>query len=170
MFFTTVIILLIAQRFYELRIAKRNTRILLGKGGVEFGAKHYWVMILLHGLFFISMVLEAFIRGIHFPFYWPLLLLIFLSAQAARVWIIRTMNGRWTTRILVIPHESLVSHGPYRFVRHPNYSVVVIEILVFPRIFGLTHTALIFTVLNALVLLLIRLPEERKALLWSQQF
>jgi methyltransferase len=164
MIFTTALIFLIAQRLYEIQIAKRNTNLLLQKGGVEFGANHYWVIVLLHTLFFLGMTAEVLTQGIHPPEFWPALLIVFLLAQVLRVWIIRTMNGRWTTRILIVPKETLISQGPFRFIPHPNYTVVAIEILVFPLIFGLYYSSLVFTVLNAMVLLLIRIPAERKAL------
>ena len=167
MVFFTVITLLIAQRFYELKIAKKNTRIILRNGGVEFGADHYWVIVFVHTVFFMSMVFEALKRGLHPPSYLLVLVSIFLAAQAARVWIIKTMKGRWTTRILVLPNQPLVTQGPFRFLSHPNYTVVAIEILVLPLMFGLIYTAFIFTILNAMVLLLIRIPEEHRALNWG---
>lgn len=168
MTFVTVLILLMAQRFYELRLAKRNTRLLLEKGGVEFGANHYWLIVLLHVLFFVGMIVEAVVRGIHPSSSWQFLATLFLFTQAARIWVIRSMNGRWTTRILVVPNEILVSKGPFRYLSHPNYTVVAIEIFIFPLIFGLFYSAVIFSVLNGIVLLFIRIPEERRALNWVQ--
>jgi methyltransferase len=164
MIFTTVLILLIAERIYELRLAKRNTQKILEIGGIEFGRNHYWVMIALHSLFFFSLLLESILRGVHPPFIWFYLLLVFIAVQYMRAWIIKSMNGRWTTRVLVIPNETLVSKGPFRYFSHPNYWVVAIEILIFPMIFGLYYTAILFTLLNAMVILFIRLPVEKKAL------
>jgi len=168
MIFFTVLILMIAQRIYELQMAKKNTRVIRKNGGIEFGANHYWIIVGLHTLFFMSMLVESYVRGIHPPFFWPFLFLIILTSQAGRVWLIHTMKGRWTTRILVIPKEQLVVDGPFRFLPHPNYTIVVIEILIFPLIFGLFYTSIIFTTLNALVLLAVRIPEERRALDWAK--
>jgi len=167
MYFITVAILTIAQRIYELKVAKENTQNLLSHGGVEFGAKHYWMLVTLHTLFFSGMFIEAFLRGVHPPEIWPILFALFLTAQAGRAWVIRTLHGRWTTRILVVPGEKLVDKGPFKIVPHPNYMIVAVEILTLPLIFGLYYTSIIFTVLNALVLLAVRIPEERRALNWA---
>ena len=94
--------------------------------------------------------------------------LVFLLAQAGRVWVISSMGGRWTTRIIVLPGEKLVRRGPFRFVSHPNYCVVALELAFLPLAFGHWATALLFTILNALVLLGVRIPAENKALDWAQ--
>lgn len=168
-FFIPILIFTILQRLYELRVAKRNTHRLLAKGAREFGAKHYWLIVSLHTLFFISMIVEALVRGFRPPpIPWEIVACVFFLAQAARVWVIRTMRGRWTTRILAVPNETLVSSGPFRFLSHPNYTIVAIEIFFLPFLFGLNWTVLIFTVFNAAVLLWVRIPEERRALSWSQ--
>ncbi len=155
------------QRLVELGIARRNTKILLARGGVEFGKKHYWVLVLLHTTFFISLLFEAVLRIPHLPSYWLPLFLLLLLAQAARVWVIYTMHGRWTTRIVVLPSERLVNTGPFRLIAHPNYCIVALELLLIPWLFQLYFTAILFSCLNAFVLLKIRLPEEKRALRWA---
>jgi methyltransferase len=168
-FFTLVLGLTVAQRLAELRIAKRNTSMLLLRGGVEFGASQYWIVVLLHTLFFISLLVEFVLRGRSLPSYWWLLLSVFFLAQAGRVWVLRTMKDRWTTRVIAVPGEKLVREGPFLFLPHPNYMIVAVELLTLPLIFGLYTTAIVFTALNAVVLLAIRLPIERASLRWSQQ-
>lgn len=168
MYFFTVIALTILQRLYELKVARKNTQALLARGALEFGADHYWMMVALHVLFFVGMGLEAFMRGIHPPvLYWPILLMVYITAQLGRIWVMKTMNGRWTTRILVIAGEKLITHGPFRYMDHPNYTIVAVEILVLPLIFGLTYSAIAFSILNAALLVFVRLPEERRALAWT---
>jgi methyltransferase len=88
---------------------------------------------------------------------------MFLAVELARIWVLASLGPRWTTRIIVIPDAPLVRRGPYRFVNHPNYVVVVAEIAVLPLVFGLWQVALIFTLLNAAILA-IRIPAENAAL------
>lgn len=154
----------ILQRLAELVIAKRNTRRLLQQGAIERGAGHYWLLVTVHVVFFASLLVESAVRGIAAPSYWPGLLAIFLVAQVLRLWVIRTLKGRWTTRIIVIPKAELVRSGPFAFLRHPNYLIVALEIFVLPMMFGLTVTATVSSLFNAAVLLLVRIPEENRAL------
>ena len=93
-------------------------------------------------------------------FFW---LAMFIAVEIARIWVLASLGPRWTTRIIVLPGAPLVKRGPYRFVDHPNYVVVVAEIAVVPLVFGLWQVALIFTLLNAAVLA-IRIREENEAL------
>jgi methyltransferase len=163
--FTAGMIFLIVQRLFELRIARRNTRRLLKAGGREFGRGHYPLIVVLHALFFASMILEVRARGNRLL---PLFAVLFLLAQAGRIWVIRTLGERWTTRVIVLRGEKLVASGPFRIVKHPNYLFVTIEFVAFPMIFGLSYTAVIFTLLNLAVLLFLRIPVENRALEWSQ--
>jgi len=162
--FVLVIGFTILQRLIELRVTKRNTERLLRRGAIEYGADHYWMLITLHTLFFASMIGEYLIRRPALSDNWALFLGLFLAAQTVRAWVILTMRARWTTRILVLPGESLIAKGPFQYFPHPNYLVVAIEILSLPLLFQLVFTASFFTVLNALVLLGVRIPKERVAL------
>ncbi len=162
--FIALVFFLVVQRMVELRIAHRNTTKLLENGGLEFGKDHYWVLVLLHAGFFGSLLLEGFSRSIHASAVWPIYLGVFILAQAGRVWVIRTMNGRWTTRIIISPGAPLVSNGPFRILSHPNYAIVALELFTIPMLFNLYWTAALFTVLNAVVLIAIRIPEETRAL------
>lgn len=157
----------ILQRITELMLAKRNTANLLQQGAVEFGASHYPWMVVMHAAFFISLIME-FVLGPVSHISAPMLV-VFAIAQAVRFWVLHTLGRRWTTRVLVIRGERLVAAGPYRYLSHPNYAVVALEILALPLAFGLWYTAITFTILNALMLLFVRIPIERKALAWSQQ-
>jgi methyltransferase len=155
----------IAERLIELHIAARNTKQLLAQGGREVGRSHYPIIVALHSAFFASMGFEFMVRDPVLPNYWYLAGFLFAAAQACRIWVLATMKRRWTTRVIVVPGETLVATGPYRFLSHPNYLVVALEILSLPLIFGLIWTAAIFSLLNAVVLLSIRIPLERQALL-----
>lgn len=146
------------QRLVELPIAKANTRRLLAAGGHEVGAAHYPLVIALHASWLITLWLLAVGRPIHLPF-----LLLFALIEAGRVWVLRTLGSRWTTRIIIVPGETLVKTGPYRFVDHPNYLVVAGEIAVLPMVFGLWQVALGFSLLN-LAILAIRIRSENHAL------
>lgn len=147
-----------AERLLELALAKRNTQRLLGRGAREHGAAHYPLIVAVHAAWLITLWALAPGRGI--DMFW---LAMFVLLQAARIWVIATLGPRWTTRIIVHPDEPLVRHGPYRFLAHPNYWVVIGEIAALPLVFGLPWVALIFTLLNAAVLW-IRIREENRAL------
>jgi methyltransferase len=147
-----------AQRLGELVIARRNTRRLLANGGVERGAGHYPLMVALHAAWLAGLWLLAWDRPVQ-----PAWLGVYLLLEVLRVWVLASIGARWTTRIIVVPGETLVRKGPYRFVSHPNYAVVVGEIAVLPMVFGLVGYAVAFTVLNA-VLLWWRLRTEAAAL------
>lgn len=146
------------QRLVELPLAHANTRRLLAAGGHEVGASHYPLIVALHAAWLITLWWLAPGRPIDIPF-----LLLFLLIEAGRVWVLRTLGNRWTTRIIVVPGEELVATGPYRFVSHPNYLVVVGEIAVLPLVFGLWDLAIIFSLLNA-VILTVRIRAENNAL------
>ena len=91
------------------------------------------------------------------------LLALFGLVEIARIWVVQTLGPRWTTRIIVVPGETLVRRGPYKFLNHPNYAVVVAEIALLPLVFGLWRTALVFTLLNAAILF-VRIRAENRAL------
>jgi methyltransferase len=150
--------LVTAQRLGELVIARRNTRRLLAAGGVERGAGHYPLMVALHAAWLAGLWFLAWDRPVQ-----PAWLGVYLLLEVLRVWVLASIGARWTTRIIVVPGETLVRKGPYRFVSHPNYAVVVGEIAVLPLVFGLVGYAVAFTVLNA-VLLWWRIRAEAAAL------
>ena len=146
------------QRLVELPLAHANTRRLLADGGHEVGAAHYPWIVALHSAWLLTLWWLAPGRPVDIPF-----LLLFVLIEAGRVWVLRTLGNRWTTRIIVVPGEELVATGPYRFVSHPNYLVVVGEIAVLPLVFGLWDVAIIFSLLNG-VILTVRMRAENRAL------
>lgn len=163
MLFYLFLVLLIIQRLFELRIARHNHRWIVSQGGYEVGKEHYKWLVLLHIFFICSLLIEYLYRSPSPPPWWWLPLWLFLLAQVGRYWTIRSLGSFWNTRILVLPHAHLDLKGPYRYIRHPNYLVVIIEILTFPLIFGLYITALLFSFLN-LCMILYRISIEEKAL------
>jgi len=162
--FWILVALLIAERLVELRSAKRNVRQLILRGGIEFGSRHYPLIVAMHATFFTSLVAEFIFRGDPIGKLWYFPFILFLLAQSLRLWARMAMGDRWTTRVFVVPGEKLIARGPFRFVSHPIYIAVVLEIFSFPIIFGLYFTCVVFSVLNAIVLLTIRVPAERDAL------
>jgi methyltransferase len=155
--------LVAAQRLFELVLARRNERRARARGAVERGKRHYLLIVALHTLWLFSTLVEGLLRGPEIPVFWPIPLALFLLVQPLRYWAIFTLGERWNTKILVLPGEKPVRRGPYRCLDHPNYVVVVVEILSFPLIFGAWITALVFTVLNAAILS-VRIREENRAL------
>ncbi len=143
-----ILVLMAAQRIAEVIYATRNTRALLRRGGIEIGRNHYFLLVLLHAAW-LAALLALVPRDA--PPSWPWLAL-FVVLQMLRVWVIASLGPYWTTRIITLPQAPLVRRGPYRFLRHPNYVVVAAEIAVLPLVFGAWRLALIFSILNALVL------------------
>ena len=154
----SILLFVTAERLLELVIARINTKRLLGQGAREHGASHYPLIFAVHAAWLIALWLLATGRQVD-----PFWLAMFVLLLIARFWIIATLGPRWTTRIIVLPEAPLVREGPYRFLNHPNYWVVIGEIAVLPLVFGLPWVALIFTVLNVIVLW-IRVREENRAL------
>jgi methyltransferase len=151
------------QRLLELVVSRRNERLLRARGAIERGEKHYPLIVAMHALWLLSTFVEGALRGPELPDYWPAPLAAFLLVQPLRYWAILSLGESWNTRILIVPGAKLVRRGPYRYLNHPNYIVVVVEIVSFPLIFGAWITALIFSILNA-VLLSVRIREENRAL------
>jgi methyltransferase len=146
------------QRLVELALAQRHTALLLARGAVEVAPGHYPAIVSLHAAWLAGLWLFAATRMVNVP-----LLAVFCLLQVGRIWVFVTLGERWTTRIIVLPRAPLVRSGPYRFVSHPNYWIVVGEILVLPLAFGLVAFALVFSVLNAVVLW-VRIRAEDAAL------
>lgn len=143
-----VLLLVAVQRVAELLYAARNTRRLRAEGGIELGAGHYPLIVLLHAAWWLSMMFAV---GPETQADLPLLV-GFALLQGARLWVILTLGRFWTTRIITLPGAPLVRRGVYRWIRHPNYLVVVLEIAVLPLAFDWIWQALIFSALNALLL------------------
>jgi len=142
-----ILVLVTVQRLGELVLARRNTARLLAQGGVETGAGHYPLIVGLHAAWLIGLFVVAWDRPVNWIW-----MGVFVLLQLARVWVIASLGGRWTTRIITVPGETLVRRGPYRLVSHPNYMVVAAEIAVLPLAFGLFAYAVVFSILNSVVL------------------
>tara|TARA_Y100001960_G_scaffold272332_1_gene299729 strand:- start:196 stop:768 length:573 start_codon:yes stop_codon:yes gene_type:complete len=157
--FYLILGLVIAQRLVELIISHRNSEKLLARGGHEVGRRHYPLFIMLHLAWLVSLlVLVDDNKSINL-----LWILIFLALQIARVWVVTSLGEFWTTRIITVPNSPLIQHGPYRFCNHPNYIIVIGEIVVLPLAFGAWEIAIIFSILNGL-LLMHRIKIENVAL------
>jgi methyltransferase len=146
------------QRIAELVWARHNTRELLAKGAYEVAPEHYTHIVAVHAAWLLGLWIVAWNAPVNF--FW---LAIFVVLQGLRVWVLFVLGPRWTTRILVMPGETLVRSGPYRFMSHPNYAIVAGEIAALPLAFGQPLFALIFSVVNG-VILYTRIKAENRAL------
>ncbi|HEV2852391.1 MAG TPA: isoprenylcysteine carboxylmethyltransferase family protein [Thermoanaerobaculia bacterium] len=162
--YTGLVALVAAGRLVELRVAGRNLRSLLARGGVEAAPGHYRWMVILHTLFLLSCPLEVWLLGRPFlPALGIPMLVLAVLATGLRYWVIRTLDGRWTTRIVVLPGVPPVTGGPYRLLRHPNYLAVITEMFALPLVHTAWITAAVFSALNAAVLR-VRIRAEEEAL------
>lgn len=159
-----VLALLALERGLEMVLSWRHAQRALAQGAVETGQRHYRVMVAFHTLFLIACGAEPLLFS-RLP--WGIVSAVALlgaaAAQGLRYWAVSTLGERWSTRILVLPGSAPITTGPYRYLRHPNYLAVVVEIACVPLIRGCWLTALLFSFGNA-VLLAIRIPAEERAL------
>jgi len=152
------------ERLVELVVSRRHARALVARGAAEAGAAHYPLMVAVHGLLLAGAALE--VVFLHRPFLpwlgWPMLALV-AGTMALRYWVVATLGERWTTRVLVLPDAPLVAGGPFRYLSHPNYLAVAVEVVALP----LVHTAWITAVacgLANLAVLAVRIRAEDAAL------
>lgn len=162
--YTVLVGLVAVERLAELVVAKRNLAWSLARGGRETGFGHYPFMVVLHTGLLVGCVLEVWLGGRPFlaALGAPMLVLV-VASQALRWWCIRTLGPRWNTRIIVVPDLPLITGGPYRFFRHPNYVAVIVEGVALPLVHTAWLTAIVFSVLNA-GLLTVRIRAENNAL------
>ena len=152
------------ERLAELVLSTRNAHWVSARGGLEFGRRHYPVMVVLHSALLVGSVVEVWLLQRPFIAWlgWPMLVIV-VAAQSLRWWCIVTLGRRWNTRVIVLPGAPLVRDGPYRLLRHPNYVAVVAEGVALPLVHTAWLTALCFTVANAW-LLAVRIRIENAAL------
>lgn len=156
--------LVVLERLAELVVSQRHAAWARARGGVEHGAGHYPWMVLLHTGLLVACLAEAWLLDRPWlPVLGTTMLAVVVAAQALRWWCIRTLGPQWNTRVIVVPGLPLVTGGPYRLMRHPNYVAVVAEGIALPLVHGSWVTALVFTVLNAW-LLTVRIRTEDAAL------
>ena len=162
--FTVLVVLVGLERLAELVVSKRNAAWSFERGGVESGFSHYPFMVVLHTGLLVGALVEAYARRPDVPsaLAWSMLVVVVLT-QALRWWCIATLGRQWNTRVIVVPGLAPVHGGPYALMRHPNYVAVVVEGVALPLVHACWITAVVFTVLNA-VLLTVRVRVENTAL------
>ncbi|NDE91722.1 MAG: hypothetical protein EB059_11445 [Alphaproteobacteria bacterium] len=154
----------ILERVVELIISRRNAQWSFSRGGVEFGAEHFPLMVAMHSAFLASMLAEFLVFGPEVQSNIRITAMILaVLCQLGRWWIIQTLGYQWNTRVIVVRGMERVRRGPFRFVNHPNYVVVALETVVLPLIFGAWRTAIVFSCLNALMMRT-RIKVENEAL------
>jgi methyltransferase len=159
-----LVALVACQRIAELRLSRGNAGKAFARGGIEYGRGHFPAMAVLHGAFLASCALEVVFLRRPFPgtLGWSALS-AFLLAQGLRYWAIASLGDRWNVRVIVVPGDVPVARGPYRFLRHPNYLAVAVEMAALPLVHGAFLTAIVFSTLNA-ALLRLRIRTEEVAL------
>ncbi|MFE4214112.1 isoprenylcysteine carboxyl methyltransferase family protein [Streptomyces sp. NPDC056844] len=162
--YAALVLAVAAERLAELAVALRNARWSLARGGTEAGRGHYPVMVALHTGLLAACLAETWAGGRPFvPWFGWTMVAVVAAAQGLRWWCVRTLGRRWNTRVIVVPGLPLVTGGPYRWLRHPNYVAVAAEGAALPLVHGAWVTAVLFTVLNA-ALMTVRIRCEEGAL------
>ena len=161
--FIVFIAFLVTQRLTELYISKRNEKWLIAQGAIEHGRGHYPYIVALHTSFIVSLIAEYYFTGGQPISY--IALSLFILLLAFKYWVLSSLGTYWNTRIYRIPGAVAVQKGPYKLFKHPNYVDVVCEIAIIPLVFHLYYTAIIFSILNA-IMLSVRISVENKA--WAK--
>ncbi|MGE8204267.1 isoprenylcysteine carboxyl methyltransferase family protein [Heyndrickxia sp. NPDC080065] len=164
MFFKIFFSIVIIQRLVELMIAKKNEKWMKSKGGEEYGQKHYLFLVMIHTGFFLFLLLEVTFYEKSLSKSWLIWFSFFLITQIGRVWVISSLGRYWNTKIIVLPNANIVSKGPYKYLKHPNYLIVTIELIIIPIMFNAYITLICFFILNQIILS-IRIPFEEQVLL-----
>lgn len=154
------------ERVVELVISRRNAAEAFQRGGVEAGQRHFPWMVALHTGLLVACIAEVVLLNRPFlPWLgWPMLA-VALACQVGRYWVIHSLGRQWNTRVIVVPGAARVAdRGLYRWFRHPNYVIVAVEGIALPLVHTAWITAIVFTVLNAVLLLGFRIPAENRAL------
>jgi methyltransferase len=163
MLFIIFILFVITQRLSELYVSRQNEKWLRSQGAIEYGQAHYPYIVALHTLFVISIIVEYILRPnlqIDYVF-----LLLFILLLSFKFWALSSLGKYWNTKIFRVPGTGPVKKGPYKLFKHPNYFIVICEMIVIPMVFHLYYTAVIFTVLNA-IMLTVRIRVENKV--WAK--
>lgn len=163
MFFWIFLFLIICQRIAELVYARHNQRIMFSRGAIEYDKKGYKFIVIMHIVFFISLITEKILLLKELNPYWYIFFIMFACGQILRYSAILTLKENWNTRIIVLKGRSIIRTGPYRYLNHPNYIGVVLEIISIPLMFSCYITASVFTIFNIFVLKR-RIAIEEKAL------
>jgi methyltransferase len=161
MIFTIFITFLIIQRLAELYVSSKNEKWLLKNGAIEYGKEHYPFIVALHTLFIVSLIVEYVWRDdvtVNFT-----LIVLFFVLIVIKVIVISTLGHYWNTKIYKVPGTRPVATGIYKYIKHPNYIIVICEIAIIPMAFGLYYTAVVFTLLNA-IMLTVRIKKENEVL------
>lgn len=164
---TAYIVLVLAvavQRLAEVRISRRHVRALKARGAVEHAAYQVPVMVAVHAMWLVACLAEPLLLSRPVvPALSTVALTLLLAGQVLRWAARRALGPRWTVPIITLPGVPHVTAGPFRYLNHPNYVGVVIEIAALPLIHAAYVTAGAFTVANA-VLLSWRIAAEERAL------
>jgi len=163
-FYLALLVVVALERLYELFLSRQHAKKAFQQGGVEAGAGHFRWMVVLHTLFLPACAVEVWFL----PRPWnPILGIpmvgVLVASMSLRYWAVMTLGERWNTRVIVVPGLSAVDRGPYRWVRHPNYVAVGLEMFALPLVHGAWICATVFSVLNY-AMLLVRVRVEEAAL------
>ena len=160
--FKVIVIFTVIQRLSELVLSKSNEKHICAQGGQVLPETNYIFMVMLHTSWLLVIIYYAFFNNLNFStLFFPLFLVLFFIGQTFRIVAIKTLGRRWSTRVMILPEAPAINHGLFKTFRHPNYIGVVIEIAALPLMAGLWPVAVIFSILNGVILFFrIRFEEE----------
>lgn len=159
------------ERLFEVWLSRRNARRAFARGGVEVESRAFYAaMVGVHALLFAAAPLEVVLLDRPFLLWLavPATAVVAL-AMALRYWAVRTLGDRWNTRVIVVPGEPAVADGPYRWIRHPNYVAVALEMAALPLVHTAWISALLWSAASG-VLLALRIPREERALAAASEY
>lgn len=169
-FFLALLALTAVTRLLELNLSRRHCRELLEMGAAPAPDREFLGMVLLHAGILLGGIVEAIVLGRSAPLWFGLsAALVVLFASALRVWAISSLGMHWNVRVIDSMSLGVVEKGPYRFIRHPNYVAVFLELAFLPLAAGAWLTATVGTVLHVLVLYR-RIHHEEQVLMRSTDY
>lgn len=159
--FTTIVL-----RLYELRLSKKNQSVRLSDAGTKLNTeKFFFLFVILHSSFLISVPMEIYFLERQFQEIGYLFILIYLVCLVLRFIVLNSLKENWNVKIIYneSSESSVTTSGLYQFIRHPNYLIVILEILSISLIHNAYISCILFSILN-FIILFFRISKEEEIL------
>jgi len=165
-----LLLLVALLRLVELGISRRHQQQMVARGASKVVDPRFRWMVLLHTSVLLGSALEVvFLRRPFYPLLATICFVIFLASNAVRWWVIRTLGEHWNVQVMNSTGMGVITSGPFRYVRHPNYAAVFVEMLMLPLMHCAWITAIVGSFAHVLVLFQ-RLATEERVLFSDAQY